>query len=71
VLGDYSNVVDGTVDVIEQLGSEMYLELCVGAAHLTIARVSPTTAVRARDKVKVTVLGEALHFFDAETELAI
>jgi multiple sugar transport system ATP-binding protein len=56
--------------VVEQLGSEILLDMRVGAA-LMVASVEPTVRVRGHDKLKLAMKPERLHLFDAETEAAI
>jgi multiple sugar transport system ATP-binding protein len=62
---------DASVEVIEQLGSEMILETSAGDARLTVARVDPQARLAAGEKVLLSVLPERLHFFDPVTEAAI
>jgi multiple sugar transport system ATP-binding protein len=62
---------DASVEVIEQLGSEMILETSAGDARLTVARVDPQVRLAAGEKVPLSVLPERLHFFDPVTEAAI
>jgi multiple sugar transport system ATP-binding protein len=61
---------DANVEVVEQLGSEILLDMRVGPA-LMVASVEPTVRVRAHDKLKLALKPERLHLFDAETEAAI
>jgi multiple sugar transport system ATP-binding protein len=61
---------DAAVEVVEQLGSEILLDMRVGPA-LMVASVEPTLRVRAHDKLKLALKPERLHLFDAETEAAI
>ncbi|MFG1349375.1 ABC transporter ATP-binding protein [Xanthobacter autotrophicus] len=70
-LGASNNQVDGVVDVIEQLGSEMHLDLRLGGAPLTVARVAPDAPIRLHDRVTVSIAPEQMHFFDVDTQLAI
>jgi multiple sugar transport system ATP-binding protein len=65
---DYS--FDTSVEVVEQLGSEILLDTRVGDA-LFVASIEPTARVRAHDKLKLALKPERLHLFDAETEAAI
>jgi multiple sugar transport system ATP-binding protein len=62
---------DASVEVIEQLGSEMILETRAGDARLTVARVDPQARLAASEKVPLSVLPERLHFFDPVSEAAI
>jgi multiple sugar transport system ATP-binding protein len=66
--GDYA--FDTVVDVVEPLGSEILLDLKVGSLSL-VARVDPTVRVKTHDTLRLAMLPERLHFFDARTEQAI
>ena len=61
---------DATVEVVEQLGSEILLDMRVGKA-LMVASIEPTVRVRSHDKLRLALKPERLHLFDAETEAAI
>ena len=61
---------DANVEVVEQLGSEILLDMRVGPA-LMVASIEPTVRVRAHDKLRLALKPERLHLFDAETEAAI
>ena len=61
---------EAEVEVVEQLGSEILLDMRAGGA-LMVASVEPTLRVRAHDKLKMALKPERLHLFDAETEAAI
>jgi multiple sugar transport system ATP-binding protein len=61
---------DANVEVVEQLGSEILLDMRVGPA-LMVASVEPTVRARAHDQLKLALKPERLHLFDAETEAAI
>ncbi|HWK36970.1 sn-glycerol-3-phosphate ABC transporter ATP-binding protein UgpC [Sphingomonas sp.] len=60
-----------TVDVIEQLGSEIVLETRAGDEPLTVARVDPQSTLASGDVVTLAILSEQLRFFDPQTEKAI
>ena len=64
------SVINTSVDVSEQMGSEVYLYLNYGDSTLT-ARVAPTTTSRRGDDIKVGIDMKKIHLFDAETEEAI
>ncbi|MCJ8141405.1 sn-glycerol-3-phosphate ABC transporter ATP-binding protein UgpC [Ancylobacter sp. A5.8] len=70
-LGSHGNQLEGSVDVIEQLGSEMHLDLKMGNAAFTVARVAPDAPIRLHEKVTVSIPAERLHFFDADSQQAI
>ncbi len=58
------------VEVVEQLGSEILLDVRVGDGTM-VAAVEPTVRVRPDDELRLAVNPERLHFFDAQTEQAI
>jgi multiple sugar transport system ATP-binding protein len=58
------------VDVVEQMGNEVIVYLKAGSDSL-IARVPPQNAPRTGESVSVGFMPDHLHFFDAETELAL
>ena len=59
-----------TVEVVEPMGSEIYLYLTANE-HSMIARVDSHSTAKVGDNVKLYVNTSNLHVFDAETELAI
>lgn len=59
-----------TVEVVEPMGSEIYLYLTVNE-HSMIARVDSHSTAKVGDNVKLYVKTENLHVFDPETELTI
>src|SRR5436305_4851479 len=61
---------EAVVEVVEQLGSEILLDMRAGPA-LMVASVEPTVKVRAHDQLRMALKPERLHLFDAETEAAI
>jgi len=63
--------IEAEVEVVEQLGSEIVMELRCGGIPLTVARVDPEAGVSAGDRVLLGMPGERLHFFDPATEEAI
>jgi multiple sugar transport system ATP-binding protein len=62
--------VDAVVEVVEPLGNEILLDVRVGK-HPLVARVPPTSRVRLREQIPLTLNPERLHFFDTQTEQAI
>jgi multiple sugar transport system ATP-binding protein len=62
---------DASVEVVEQLGSEIILETRLGDARVTVARVDPQVCFRVGEAVRLSVQPERLHFFDPVTEVAI
>jgi len=62
---------EATVEVVEQLGSEILLETRVGGSKITVARIAAETPVAAGDRVRLSVQPGRLHFFDPDSEAAI
>jgi multiple sugar transport system ATP-binding protein len=58
------------IEVIEQLGSEILLDVRVGEDSM-VAAVDPTTRAKVQDALRLAANPERLHFFDAKTEAAI
>jgi multiple sugar transport system ATP-binding protein len=58
------------VEVVEQLGSEILLDVRVGADTM-VAAVDPTIRARVQDQIRLAVNPARVHFFDAQSELAI
>ena len=58
------------VEVVEQLGSEILLDVRVGEETM-VAAVDPTTRAKVQDTLRLAVNPARLHFFDARTERAI
>src|SRR4029077_3975634 len=61
---------DAVIEVVEQLGSEILLDMKVGE-DVMVASVEPTVRVKVRDKLRVAIRPSRLHLFDAKTEAAI
>ncbi len=62
--------VQSTVDVIEPMGSEIYLNLVSGKS-LYVARVDPRSQARPGGTIQVTMNLDRMHLFDKQTEQAI
>jgi len=62
--------IDAVVVVVEPLGNEILIEVRAGQNPL-VARVAPTSRVRLKEQVPLTLDPERLHFFDSQTEQAI
>jgi multiple sugar transport system ATP-binding protein len=58
------------VEVVEQLGSEILLDVRVGEDAM-VAAVEPTVSVKAQDALRLAVDPARMHFFDAQSEQAI
>jgi multiple sugar transport system ATP-binding protein len=61
---------DAVIEVVEQLGSEILLDMKVGDGVM-VASVEPTTRVKVRDRLRLAMRPTRLHVFDAKTEGAI
>ncbi|MCK5223395.1 TOBE domain-containing protein, partial [Candidatus Calescamantes bacterium] len=59
-----------TADVIEPMGSEIYIYFKVENTTFT-GRFSPKLRVKIGDKIDVVVDMESIHFFDIDTEETI
>jgi multiple sugar transport system ATP-binding protein len=64
------NCFEADVEVIEQLGSEILLDMRVGETTM-VASVEPTLHVKLHQRLKLAVNPARVHFFDAESEAAI
>jgi len=62
--------IDAVVEVIEQLGPEILLDMAVGSTTM-VAAVEPTVRAKVRDRLRLAVNPERLHFFDSASEAAI
>ncbi|HJU32219.1 MAG TPA: sn-glycerol-3-phosphate ABC transporter ATP-binding protein UgpC [Hyphomicrobiaceae bacterium] len=58
------------VEVVEQLGSEILLDVRVGDDNM-VAAVDPTVRTKVQEQLRLAVNPDRLHFFDAKTEAAI
>lgn len=63
--------VEGHVEVVEHLGSEVILYLTSPSGVEFVARVDPRTAARPGMDLSLSIEMSRTHFFDQETELAI
>jgi multiple sugar transport system ATP-binding protein len=61
---------DAVIEVVEQLGSEILLDMKVGDSVM-VASVEPSVRVKVRDKLRLAVRPSRLHVFDSKTEAAI
>ena len=62
--------LEAIVEVSEQLGSEVILDVRVAGAGM-VASVEPTVRVKPQEKIKLALDPRRLHFFDATSEKAI
>jgi len=58
------------VEVVERLGSEILLDVTVGPSSM-VASVEPTSRAKVHDRVRLALNPDRLHFFDAESEVAV
>jgi multiple sugar transport system ATP-binding protein len=58
------------IEVIEQLGSEILLDMKVGS-DVMVASVEPDVRVKVRDKLRIAISPSRLHVFDATSGAAI
>jgi multiple sugar transport system ATP-binding protein len=58
------------VEVVEKLGSEILLDVKVGAGSM-VASVEPSALAKVRDQVRLALNPDRLHFFDIESEVAV
>jgi multiple sugar transport system ATP-binding protein len=61
---------DAVIEVVEQLGSEILLDMKVGDGAM-VASVEPTVRVKVRDRLRLAMRPSRLHVFDAKTDAAI
>jgi multiple sugar transport system ATP-binding protein len=61
---------DAVVDVVEPLGAEILLDV-TAAGQSVVARVEPSVRAKAHEKIRLTLVPERIHFFDAKTEAVI
>jgi multiple sugar transport system ATP-binding protein len=58
------------IEVVEQLGSEILLDVRVGDGTM-VASVDPTTRAKVSEQLQLAINPARLHFFDSETEAAV
>jgi multiple sugar transport system ATP-binding protein len=61
---------NAVVEVVEQLGSEVLLDLKVGRDTM-VAAVEPTVRTKIHEALRIALNPDRLHFFDAQTDGAI
>ncbi len=61
---------EAAVEVVEKLGSEILLDVAVGN-NTMVAAVEPSIRVNVRDRLRLALNPERLHFFDATSEAVI
>jgi multiple sugar transport system ATP-binding protein len=65
---DTASVVPVTVDVVEPMGSEIYLYLVTSGGQQFVARVDPQTKAQPGQKMEVTFDMAKMHAFDSTTQ---
>lgn len=65
------SVIDAHVEVAELMGNEILLYLTCSGETSLISRVSPRSAAKAGDNIKIALDVSRLHIFDKETEKCI
>ena len=68
--GAAQSTIDGTVDVVENLGNELQVYLTAGGKNV-VATLDPRSRVSAGNKVRLYVESENIHLFDTDTGLAV
>ena len=61
---------EAVVEVAEQLGSEILLDVTCGANSM-VASVDPTVRVKPGEKIRLAFNPKRAHFFDGQTEVAV
>ena len=59
--------VQGQVEMIENLGSELIATIKVGSDSIAVGRIDPLMRIKAHDAVTIKIDPEKIHFFDSET----
>jgi multiple sugar transport system ATP-binding protein len=62
--------LDAVVEVTEKLGSQILLDVKVGAGMM-VAAVEPTVRAQVHDRLRLTINPARLHFFDARSDEAV
>lgn len=63
--------IDGTIEVIETVGNEMFVYFLSDTKEKIIARIPPDSSLRVNDSYTFYFDAAKFHFFDKETEKAI
>ena len=58
------------VELVEQLGSEVVLDVKIGHIALTLSGIEAEKDIRVGESVRISVIAERMHFFDRDTEQA-
>jgi len=68
--GASQSVIDGKVDVVENLGNELQVYLTAGGKNV-VATLDPRSRVSTGSKVRLYVDSDNVHLFDTDTGLAV
>jgi multiple sugar transport system ATP-binding protein len=68
--GDGVGVLDAAVELVEPLGSEIYLH-ATAAGHALVARIGPDHPVQVGERVRLAMDLRRLHFFDGDSGAAL
>jgi multiple sugar transport system ATP-binding protein len=75
VLGDagaeHESSFDGGIDVTEQLGSELLVNIAAAGTSIMISRIDPQIGLKLHEKVRLSLNPANLHFFDRDSGQAI
>ncbi len=63
--------ISARVDVIEQTGADLLIEVVCGETLLTVSRLDPELTIRTGDIVDLTLAPDKIYFFDAGDESAL
>jgi multiple sugar transport system ATP-binding protein len=61
-----ANHTQGTVDLVESLGSDVYVSFNIGA-HMLLARASPDLPLQESQQIPVDLNLSKMHFFDPDS----
>ncbi|MSP89201.1 MAG: TOBE domain-containing protein [Alphaproteobacteria bacterium] len=61
----------GHVDIVDQMGAEIILQVRIGETVLAVSRVDPDSPIAVGDRVILTPNPQKLHFFDVDSGAAI
>jgi len=65
------NTFEAKIEVVEQMGSEIVLDVSVDDMEFTVSRIEPTYSAASGDNIKLRITPDRLHLFDVETEKVI
>ena len=62
---------DAGIDVIEQLGAQMLLDVMAGGQSIIVAGIDPTFADKVGERLRFSIPPDRMRFFDPQTERAV